>query len=97
MSKGVTFLVILIITTLAWVFLGFVLRVFFGSLSLWVFLFIGLGAGLPLGSLLAFTHEDPLPVAAPDGEIAASDASRLPTPPAAGRSGPQGTNPHPQA
>jgi hypothetical protein len=97
MSKGLTFLLVLILTTLAWILLGFVLRMFFWALSLWVFLFIGLGAGLLLGTLLAFMHEDTLPVAAPDGEFGAPDSSRQPASPAEGRSDLPGTPPHPQA
>ena len=100
MKKGISFVLVLLFTMLAWLLLGYVLRLFFTSLSLWVFVFIGLGAGVLLGLLLASMHEVALPVSAPEGETAdptTPDSSRPPIPPMAGSSGTPGTHPHPQA
>lgn len=78
MQKGVSFVLVLVLTTLVWVILGLVLPLFFPSLSLMVFLLIGLVAGLLLASLLAFMHEDTVPVVAPHPEATDPAASNPP-------------------
>jgi hypothetical protein len=78
MQKGISFLRIVIVTTVAWVLVGVVLRLFFASLSLPIFLFIGLLAGLFLAILLAFTREDSVSVSAPGPDAAEPPLSDVP-------------------
>lgn len=78
MHKGLSFLLVLILTTLAWVILGFVLRLFFTSLSLLIFLVIGLVAGVFLASVLALVHEDTVSVVVPQPK--ATDPEAVPPP-----------------
>ena len=99
MRKGISFTLVLILTTLGWLLAGYVLRLFFPALSLTVFLFIGLGAGLLLGTLLAFMHEDTVPVPAPEGNATEPGIPSPTLPPSPGRpeTGLPGSDFHPQA
>ena len=73
MHKGVAFITVWSLTTLAWVLVGFFLTLIFETLSLRVFFIIGLVGGLFIASLLAFTHEDSVP--APEASSEPEQAS----------------------
>lgn len=60
MKRVVSFLLVFVSTSLAWLLLGYLLRLVFPSLSMTLFLILGVAAGLLLASLLAFMHEDPV-------------------------------------
>ena len=62
MKRVVSFLLVFVSTALAWLLLGYLLRLVFPSLPMMLFLILGVAAGLLLASLLAFMHEDPVQV-----------------------------------
>ncbi len=95
MQKGISFTIVMILTPVAWVILGYLLRLFFPSISLLVFLIIGLISGLLLATLLTIMHEDT--VVAPDqgpAEHTDSDSPPLVIRPGVPKSG---SGPYPQA
>lgn len=60
MKRVVSFGIVFIVTTLAWLLLGYLIRLVFPNLSMYLFLIIGVAAGLLIASLLALMHEDPV-------------------------------------
>lgn len=62
MKRIVSFALVFVATTLAWLLLGYLIRLVFPSLSMMLFLILGVAGGLLLASLLAFMHEDPVQV-----------------------------------
>lgn len=58
MNKGRSFIIVFLVSAVSWVLLGYVLRLFFPSISIFLFLIIGLIAGVFLGALLIFMRED---------------------------------------
>ncbi len=53
------FLVVLLVTVLAWVFTGKLVQLLFPRLPILAFLVVGLGAGFLLASLLLQIHQEP--------------------------------------
>ena len=71
MKKGLSFLIVFLITTLCWGLLGYLLHFVFTSVSVYVFFIVGIVGGLFLGTLFLFLREDiPLPLSSVEADEA---------------------------
>jgi len=81
MNKGRSFTIVFLVSTVSWALLGYVLHLFFSSISILVFLTIGLLAGIFLGTLLTFIREDvPAQPSVPEPDSIVDSDSNTPPP-----------------
>ncbi|MPR32144.1 hypothetical protein [Salmonirosea aquatica] len=77
-----SFLIVFSFTALSWLLLGYLLRLAFPTISVMVFLFIGMGLGLLIATLMSLVHEEvvPSPTGQAERDGAASRGFELPSP-----------------